>query len=142
MTKENQPLERASLEAYGGIVCGIIGAVMASWWIKTGLLALAAALLTHSVFRSKKTIAWQLYMKLGVSAILAVLLFAIGWQPIWDDLHKQYPNITFNWPVTFGAHDAGTLYRTSHRTCRHWTCPARLSQNGGRFFTFVRSLRK
>jgi hypothetical protein len=105
MPNEKQPLERASLEAYGGIICGIVGVLMTSWWIKTVLLVLAIALLVHAVFRSSKTIAWRLYTKIIVSIILAAVLVAIGGQPIWDDVHKQYPTVALRWPITFGASD-------------------------------------
>jgi hypothetical protein len=105
MPNEKQPLERASLEAYGGIVCGIVGALMTSWWIKAVLLVLGVALLTHAVFRSSRTIAWKTYAKVSLSTALAALLIAIGWGSIWNDLHKQYPNIAFHSPITFGASD-------------------------------------
>jgi hypothetical protein len=103
MPAEKQPLERASLEAYGGIICGIVGALMTSWWIKAALLALAVALLTHAVFRSSRTIAWSPYAKIGLATILAALLVAVGWRSIWDDLHKQHPNVAFRWPITLSA---------------------------------------
>jgi hypothetical protein len=109
MSNDKQPLERASLEAYSGIVCSIVGALMTSWWIKAVLLALAVALLTHAVFRSSRTITWKLYAKISLSAILAVLLIAIGWRSIWDDLHKQYPSVAFHWPVTFSGPDLERL---------------------------------
>jgi hypothetical protein len=100
---KKHPLERASLEAYGGIVCGIVGVLMTGWWIKAALLALAVALLTHAVFRSSKTIAWKPSAKVGLSFVLAALLVAVGWRSIWEDFHKEYPHLAFRWPVTFEA---------------------------------------
>jgi hypothetical protein len=106
MTTKKHALERASLEAYGGIVCGIIGVLMTGWWIKVGLLVIAIALLTHAVFRSNKTISWKLYAKVGFSLALAALLVVVGWRSIWEDFRKEHPYIAFQWPVTFEARSA------------------------------------
>src|ERR1700730_13946163 len=46
-------LERTSVEAYGGILAGIIGAIVTAWWAKAILLVVAAVLLVHVAFRSK-----------------------------------------------------------------------------------------
>jgi hypothetical protein len=61
MAKPIDPLARSSIEAYGGIVAGIVAAFVTSWWAKGLLLALAAGLLIHVAFRSKHSINWPLW---------------------------------------------------------------------------------
>jgi hypothetical protein len=69
----HRPLERPTLEAYAGIICGILGAIVTAWWAKLLLLAIAAGLLIHASFKSHLTIKWPLWRKLIASAIVLPL---------------------------------------------------------------------
>jgi hypothetical protein len=39
----------------------------------------------------------------GTAAVLVVaILVAVAWRPIWESFHKDYPNVAFHWPISFG----------------------------------------
>jgi hypothetical protein len=87
------PLERSTLEAYGGAVLGILGAIVTAWWAKSILLACAAGLLVHAILRSNLTIHWSLWRKaVGVIGVLSILCL-IGGNPILEDFQRQNPGM-------------------------------------------------
>jgi hypothetical protein len=87
--KRGVPLERSTIEAYCGIVAGIIGAIVTSWLIKALLLAGAAGLLVHAVFRAKRTIDRPLWWKTVASFVIVTAFVAIGWEPIASEFRKS-----------------------------------------------------
>jgi hypothetical protein len=87
------PLERSTLEAYGGAVLGILGAIVTAWWAKSILLACAAGLLIHAVHRSSWTIRWPRWGKLAGAAAVLVILGLVGGEPIFEDFQKQHPGV-------------------------------------------------
>jgi hypothetical protein len=97
------PLERSTLEAYGGAILGVLGAVVTAWWAKSILLVCAAGLLIHAVSRSSWTIRWSWRSKIATGFGVLVVLSLVGGAPIFEDFHKQHPRITFNWPITFNG---------------------------------------
>jgi hypothetical protein len=98
-------LERTSVEAYGGILAGIIGAVVTAWWAKAILLVVAAVLLVHVAFRSKWTIHWWRSAKWVTAIALVAFLGLIGWEPIADDFHKKHPDVSIGWLPGFNRED-------------------------------------
>jgi hypothetical protein len=100
MAKPIDPLARSSIEAYGGIVAGIVAAFVTSWWAKGLLLALAAGLLIHVAFRSKHSINWPLWGKLIASCVILSIMGALGWDPLISDFRKSHPVLTTEQPAS------------------------------------------
>jgi hypothetical protein len=46
---------------------------------------------SHPLFRS------------AVAVLIAAFLITVGWRPIWNSFHKDYPNVAFRWPISFGT---------------------------------------
>jgi hypothetical protein len=97
-------LERTSVEAYGGILAGIIGAIVTAWWAKAILLVVAAVLLVRVAFRSRWTIHWWRSAKWVTAIALVAFLGLIGWEPIAEDFHKKHPEVSIPW---FSPHEGG-----------------------------------
>jgi hypothetical protein len=93
-SRRKSPLERSTLEAYGGTVLGILGAIVTAWWAKCILLAFAGGLIIHATFRSSWTIKWPVWWKAGISAVVLSILAIIGGAPILEDFRKQHPGTT------------------------------------------------
>ena len=78
-------LERSSVEAYFGIVIGIvIAAVPMHWELKAAAFALIGILLTDICWRSPWTYQWSPRSKMALVIISWILVVAIAWQPIGD----------------------------------------------------------
>jgi hypothetical protein len=92
-SRTKPPLERSTLETYGGAVLGILGAIVTAWWAKSILLACAAGLLIHAVHRSSWTIHWPRWRKVVGAVTVLMVLGLVGGEPILDDFQKQHPAI-------------------------------------------------
>jgi hypothetical protein len=36
-----------------------------------------------------------------VAVLIAALLIAVAWRPIWESFHKDYTQVAFHWPISF-----------------------------------------
>jgi hypothetical protein len=88
MAHNRPPLERSTVEAYAGIVCGIFGAIVTSPLLKAVLLVVASTLLIHAVFRSSWTIRWSIWNKLAASLVAFGVSIFVGWEPLKIEFQK------------------------------------------------------
>ena len=79
--RKQRPLERSSLEAYGGMLIAVVIAVWpgAPFWITLLLLLVAACLLTHVFFRAPLTIGWNKSWKVVMTLFVWVVAFWVCW---------------------------------------------------------------
>ena len=76
-------LGRSSVEAYGGIINGIIVAVLPmTWWLRCLLLLVVGALITDLSFRSPLTVKLHGVMRAFVCLLGIAVLVGLSWQPI------------------------------------------------------------
>jgi hypothetical protein len=90
-----------------GDLVGIAGFALAvivwltqpSWEIGGVGATVAIALIVFAAIRHDSRALWR-----SIIAAVAILGFVAAiWKPLWNSFHKDYPRITFNWPVTLNG---------------------------------------
>jgi hypothetical protein len=98
MGQKSYRMSGDTLLAIIGGISGIVGAVGNLDWITRSVLALIGlGLITYAALRHHSHFVWR------VSGAALAMFFIVWstWRPIWEDLHKNYPAIAFQWPITF-----------------------------------------
>jgi hypothetical protein len=90
----------SDLVAVCAVVSGFIMWVKPPGWeLGVPIALITIALVIFTAFRHQSH---PLKRGLIASAVL-IFFLSVTWHPMWESFHKDYPRLTFNWPVTLNG---------------------------------------
>jgi hypothetical protein len=75
-----------------------------NWEIGIPVVFASIVLVAFTALRHKS----HPFIRGGLAIAVVALLVAVACRPIWDSFHKDYPNVAFHSPITFGAPEQPT----------------------------------
>ena len=104
-----EPATRAAPEkwrpSFGDVVTvlALVGAIIMwfappNWEIGIPVVVISIGLVAFTALRHPS----RPVIRGAAASLVIALLVAVAWHPIWESFHKDYPNVAFRSPVTFG----------------------------------------
>jgi hypothetical protein len=104
-----EPVARAAPErwrpSFGDVVTvlALVGAIIMwfappNWEIGIPVVVISIGLVAFTALRHPS----RPVIRGAAASLVIALLVAVAWHPIWESFHKDYPNVAFRSPITFG----------------------------------------